>query len=107
MQTKINLAFADYSRLIRRMGKDPRLSSTHISLCAALFAAWQKSGYANPFGITRKQLMVYSRIASVATYHKCIRELDEHGYIRYQPSFNPKTGSLVYWLDQVQSKSQA
>jgi hypothetical protein len=97
MQTKINLAFADYSRVIRRMGKDQRLSSTHISLCAALFAAWQKNGYANPFGITRKQLMVYSKIASVATYHKCIRELDEHGYIRYQPSFSPKQGSLVYW----------
>jgi hypothetical protein len=99
MQTQINLAFADYSRLIRRMGKDHRLSRTHISLCAALFASWQKSGYANPFGITRKQLMVYSKIASVATYHKCIKELNELGYIRYQPSFSPKQASLVYWPD--------
>lgn len=97
MQTKINLAFADYSRLIRRMGNDHRLSVMHISLCAALFAAWQKSGYANPFGITRKQLMVHSKIASVATYHKCIKELNELGYIRYQPSFSPKQESLVYW----------
>ena len=107
MQTKINLAFADYSRLIRRMGKDHRLSSTHISLCAALFAAWQKSGYANPFGITRKQLMVYSRIASVATYHKCIRDLDEYGYIRYQPSFSPKQESLVYWPNKAQDETEA
>jgi hypothetical protein len=101
MQTKINLALAEYSRLIRRMGKDQRLSSTHISLCAALFVAWQKSGYANPFGITRKQLMVYSKIASVATYHKCIKGLNVWGYIRYQPSFSPKQESLVYWPEPV------
>jgi len=97
MQTKSNLAFADYSRLIRRMGKDERLLSTHISLCSALFACWQKYDFVSPFPVTRKQLMAFSRIASAATYHKCIKELDNFGYIRYQPSFNPKVGSLVYW----------
>ncbi|HEY9002070.1 MAG TPA: hypothetical protein VIM89_12005 [Mucilaginibacter sp.] len=44
-------------------------------------------------------LMDYSRIASKATYHKCIRDLDGYGYIRYQPSYHPKKGSLVYWPD--------
>jgi hypothetical protein len=44
-------------------------------------------------------LMGYSRIASVATYHKCIRELDEYGYIGYQPSYHPVNGSLIYWPD--------
>lgn len=101
MQTKINLAFADYSRLIRRMGKDKRLSSTHISLSSALFAAWQNSGYANPFGITRKQLMVFSKIASTATYHKCIKDLNDFGYIGYQPSFSPKQQSLIFWPEEV------
>ena len=45
----------------------------------------------------RRTLMAFSKIASIATYHKCIRELDAFGYIRYQPSFDPKRGSQAYW----------
>ncbi|MCD8741975.1 hypothetical protein LT679_15280 [Mucilaginibacter roseus] len=41
--------------------------------------------------------MAYSKIVSIATYHKCIRELDAYGYISYQPSYHPKLGSQVYW----------
>ncbi|WP_454803175.1 hypothetical protein [Mucilaginibacter phyllosphaerae] len=47
--------------------------------------------------MTRRELMAFSKIASIATYHKCIRELDAFGYIRYQPSYHPKLGSRVYW----------
>jgi len=97
MHQSITKELAGYSKLIRRMGKDTHLLATHISLCTALFACWQKNDFISPFPVTRKQLMVFSRIASVATYHKCIKELDEYGYIRYQPSFHPKMGSLVYW----------
>ena len=97
-QTTITNQLTNYTKQVRRLAKDPRLLATHSSLYTAMFVAWQQNGYASPFAITRKRLMVYSKIASVATYHKCIRELDEFGYIRYQPSFHPKIGSLVYWL---------
>ena len=89
---------AGYSKLIRRMGKDQRLYATHISLFAALFVCWQRNGFVSPFSFNRRELMGYSRIASVATYHKCIRELDEYGYIRYQPSYHPKLGSVAHWV---------
>ncbi|MEO5892372.1 MAG: hypothetical protein ABIQ31_19140 [Ferruginibacter sp.] len=79
------------------MAKDRRLMSTHISLHTALFVAWQQNAFISPFPVTRKVLMAFSRIASVATYHKCIRELNDFNYIRYQPSFSPKAESLVYW----------
>jgi len=92
---------ANYTKQVRRMAKDQRLLATHISLFTAMFVAWQQNGYASPFAVTRKGLMAFSKIASVATYHKCIKELDEFGYIRYQPSFHPKIGSLIYWPDQV------
>jgi len=88
---------AAYSKWVKRMGKDPRLYATHISLFTAMFVCWQRSGFSNPFLVNRKQLMSFSRIASVATYHKCIKELDGYGYIRYQPSYHPKLGSLIYW----------
>lgn len=99
-QTTAN-QLAGYTKQVRRMAKDQRLLTTHISLFTAMFVAWQQNGYTSPFAITRKGLMAFSKIASVATYHKCIRELDELGYIKYEPSFNPKLGSLIYWPGEV------
>lgn len=98
MKTAISIpAFAGYAKLLRHMSKDERLNATHVSLFTGLFIHWQRSGFISPFAVTRKVLMAYSKIASIATYHKCIRELDAYGYISYQPSFHPKLGSQVYW----------
>jgi len=88
---------AGYSKLLKRMSTDERLNATHAGLISALFVHWQRGGFKSPFAVTRRKLMAYSRIASIATYHKCIKELDEYGYIRYQPSYHPKQGSQVYW----------
>lgn len=43
--------------------------------------------------------MRVSKIASFATYHKCIKDLDAKGYIKYEPSYNPFKGSLVHIID--------
>jgi hypothetical protein len=96
-QAVSNTELAGYGKLLRRMSGDHRLIATHISLFSALFVQWQRNGFASPFAVTRRELMTFSKIASIATYHKCIRELDEYGYIRYQPSYHPKLGSQVYW----------
>jgi len=98
-QKAIVKELAGYSKLLKRMEKDSRLLPTHLSLFTGLFVCWQRNGFVSPFSVTRKTLMAFSKIASVATYHKCIRELDEYDYIRYQPSYHPKEGSLVYWPD--------
>jgi len=92
-----------YSNLIRRMENDKRLLATHVSLFTALFICWQRDGFISPFAITRKTLMAFSKIASVATYHKCIKQLDKYGYIRYQPSYHPVKGSLIYWSDGLKA----
>ena len=98
MKTSLsNTELAGYGNLLRRMSKDERLNATHVSLFIGLFVHWQRNGYASPFAITRKEMMTFSKIASIATYHKCIKELDAYGYIRYQPSYHPKLGSQVYW----------
>ena len=89
---------AGYGRLLRRLSSDERLSAAHIGLFAGLFIHWQQGGYVSPFFITRRAVMAYSRIASIATYHKCMRELNDYGYMRYQPSYHPGLGSQVYWL---------
>ena len=99
MRKNVTNEITDYSNWIKRMGKDERLMATHMSLFTALFIHFQRNGFASPFPVTRAGLMACSRIASIATYHKCIKELNDFGYIRYQPSFSPKQQSLVYFPD--------
>jgi hypothetical protein len=86
-----------YGKLLRLMSKDDRLNATHLSLFTGLFVHWQRNGFISPFAVTRKAMMAFSKIASIATYHKCIKELDAYGYINYQPSYHPKQGSQIYW----------
>jgi hypothetical protein len=62
----------------------------------SLFQFWNASRFKNPISISRSELMRVSKICSKATYHKCIKELNNYGYLRYEPSFNPIRGSLVY-----------
>jgi len=75
---------------------DDRLNPSHISMYVSIFQFWNINHFQNPISISRNQVMRISKIASNATYHKCIRELNEYGYLRYLPSFNPYKGSLVH-----------
>lgn len=77
---------------------DPMIKPTHISLYLALFQFWHHNGLKNPVNIDRKEVMEVSKIASKATYHKCIAELHNKGYIKYLPSKNPFKSSMVYLL---------
>ena len=101
IKTVIHHKISAYGKTVRLMGKDRRLMATHISLFTALFVQWQHNDFISPFQVTRKELMAHSRIASIATYHKCIRELDEYRYIRYYPSYHPVKGSLVDWPEDT------
>ncbi len=75
---------------------DHSLNPTHISLYISLFQCWNTNRFQNPISITRDEVMRISKICSKATYHKCIRELHQKGYLVYEPSYNPFRGSLVY-----------
>lgn len=78
---------------------DQELNPTHISLYIALFQAWNINRFKNPISITRDEMMRISKICSKATYHKCIRDLNEKQFIKYEPSYNPYKGSLVVLFD--------
>ncbi|TBX68338.1 hypothetical protein EZL74_08485 [Flavobacterium silvisoli] len=71
------------------------LNPSHMSLYLALFQTWSINRCQNPISIYRDDIMQLSKIASPATYHKCIKELHNKGYIKYQPSFNPFKSSQV------------
>ncbi|RZJ34730.1 MAG: transcriptional regulator [Flavobacterium sp.] len=78
---------------------DPSLNPTHISLYISLFQHWNINRFRNPISITRDEVMRISKIASKATYHKCMKDLHGKGFIKYEPSFNPFKGSMVVLYD--------
>lgn len=72
---------------------DARIGTTHICL---YFALCNAVGFVNGelSKVSRDQLMQHARI-SRKTYNKCMKELQEYGYIKYEPSSNPQVGSKV------------
>ncbi|HEV7378472.1 MAG TPA: hypothetical protein VGN64_01655 [Dyadobacter sp.] len=77
-----------------RVWHDPQLRSVHICLYAAI--AYHCTLSAVGFiQISRKTLMRSARIKSIATYHVCIRQLRELGYIDYRPSYHPLRASRI------------
>jgi hypothetical protein len=57
----------------------------------------------NPIVISRKQIMKLSRIKSIVTYQKIIRELHEGKYIMYSPSYNPQAKTLVKFPKELET----
>ena len=87
------------SGFFQKVAADNRLNPTHVSLYMAIFQFWNSGRFQNPVSISRQELMRISKISAKATYHKCIKDLHNYGYIQYLPSFNPFKGSLVYLFD--------
>lgn len=71
------------------------ITSIHIALYIGIYRNYCVNSQANPFFITRRGMMAIAKIKSKATYHKCISDLIREGYITYEPSYNPFTGSTV------------
>lgn len=64
---------------------DDRLACSHVSLYLALFQYWNFNRFQNPFPVYRENIMQLSKIGSKNTYHKCVKELHQAGYIIYKP----------------------
>lgn len=82
-----------------RIIQDRSLNPTHISLYIALFQSWNVNRFVNPISISRDEVMRICKISSKATYHKCMRDLNEKGYVKYEPSYNPYKGSILFLYD--------
>ena len=80
----------------RHTKRDIRLNANHISLYLALFQYWNLNRFQNPFPITRDEVMSISGIGSKNTYHKCLKELHQYGYIYYQASLSKFKKSSIH-----------
>lgn len=86
--------------------RDPRISVTHIGIYAALLQHWKTHACTDPVQAFSHQIMRIAKISAPATYHKCIRDLDAFGYIRYEPSFKRNQASKIYVTGTIQTREE-
>lgn len=77
---------------------DARITVTHISVYTAILQTTYKLG-TNCLAMFSFELMQVAKISSGKTYYKAVRELNEFGYIRYEPSFNKNRPSRIVLPD--------
>lgn len=81
--------------VFQQFSLDSRLNPTHISLYMALFQFWNINRFPEVFHINREEIMCLSKIGGTATYHKCLKNLNDWKYLCYLPSYNPYKGSRI------------
>jgi len=89
-----------------RLAADPKVTVWHISLYSCLLNLWFANSFPHQVKITRKKLMFKAHFKSITTYHKCMGELVELGYISYTPTYDTYQGSTVEILSKVNGISQ-
>lgn len=93
-----NMHFLFLIRFLNKMVNDERLNTSHIGICFALIICWDQQRHKMPFKVSRRTLMDYSKIASISTYHICIKDLMSYRLINYDPSYDTYRGTLVSLL---------
>ena len=85
------------SDFFKAIKKDYRISVTHIGIYAALLQFRADRGFINPIQVYSYEIMEIAMISSPKTYHKCMHELNEYGYIKYVPTRNRNQRSTIYF----------
>jgi hypothetical protein len=91
MITEPSIIAALYSKIT----EDARITVWHISLYMSMLSLWQQGGFETQVKISRDRLMKMARFKSITTYHKCISNLRDFGYIKYKPTDDCYAGSIV------------
>lgn len=78
---------------------DTRIGASHISIYMALLQQWNLNGGTNPILVKRDVIMERAKILARHTYNKCMNELNNYGYISYEPASNGSNCSRVFLND--------
>lgn len=92
------LALKPLSDFLSAIAHDPRISVTHIGIYVALWQYWKEHDFENPLHVFSREIMCLAKVSGSGTYHKIIKDLNEYGYIKYEPSYKRNQGSKVYLL---------
>ncbi len=86
------------------IASDTRIGASHISIYMALLQQWNITGGNNPVKIERALIMKTAKINARQTYNKCINQLQEYGYIIYEPCSNQFEASVIH-LKNIEMKT--
>lgn len=92
MNGNIRHHWLDYMSMVT---KDPRLNVWHISLIYAIVQLAYRQNEKQIIRVSRSKLMKLSHIATFPTYHKYFHQLQDMGYITYEPSYHPGFRSII------------
>jgi len=94
MKQKVN--FIQHFKHSWALLEEKNASPFHKSMYVALFMIWNDCGFEETLSVNRHELMSCSSIGSLNTYTKVLRELDDMGLIKYEPSFKSWLGSKIH-----------
>jgi len=87
-----------FSMYFQQIVQNKKILPTHIGLLMALFYYHEVDKPLHYFRASRRNLMKFSKIRSTSTYHKCLHELIQFGYLEYFPSYHPKQASKFRFI---------
>lgn len=91
-------AFKPLSGFFDAISKDGRITITHIGLYAVLLQCWQAQNFQSPVMAFSHEIMVLAKMSSRATYLKCLNDLNDRGYLRYERCYKRNVRSKIYLI---------
>lgn len=85
---------------------DVRITPCHISLFMAILCYDGVGRIGDKIYAFSHELMPLAKISSAATYHKCIKDLHDFGYIDYESSFSRIVGSRIRVIKKSENEKQ-
>lgn len=103
MTREVNMADLNVFKgvLLSLMG-DQRITVWHIGTMLGIIQLAVEDSVDAAIYISRSKVMTLGHINNIVTYHKCMKELIEFGYISYTPSYHPGVRSKVNLLKTTQ-----
>jgi hypothetical protein len=83
---------------LERVADDPSMGPSHIALYVAIAVTVERQVAGGAVTIRRRVVMRQAKLRCEMTYHKCMRDLQAAGYLRYIPSYDPRVGTQVILL---------
>lgn len=74
---------------------DSKLNVWHLAILVAILNLGYRQGQWQRIKVSRSKIMALSHINTLPTYHKYFKQLQDFGYVKYNPSYHPGYRSEV------------
>ncbi len=88
--------YEELSSFYEAIADNTQISAYHISLFITLLRLRSRNGWQNPIIVFRSDVLHEARMGR-KTYNKCMGDLIRLGFLKYEPSNNPLSGSSIYF----------